>query len=83
MWFPIIQFGGKNIRHNLIDHEVCVIEEILLLPRDILWSWEINDVNMMDFPQEVSLMWDACLRLIRTWALSQTLSYNPHNVFGH
>ena len=52
--------------HNLIDHEVGIIEEILLLPRDIIWSWEINDVNMMDFPQEVSLMWDACLRLIRT-----------------
>ena len=56
----------QNIRHNLINHEVYIIEEILFLPRDIHWSWEINDVNMMDFPQEVSLIWDACLRLIRT-----------------
>ena len=47
----------KKIRRNLIDR---------LLPRDILWCWEMNDVNTMDFPQEVSLMWDACLRLIRT-----------------
>ena len=45
----------QNILHNLIGHEVGIIEEILLLPRDILWSWEMNDVNMTDFPQEVSL----------------------------